>query len=778
MRRFFPVVALKGLVLVLSLWCVVVLVNLGQDNKTPEKKEQDKKAQEPAKPVPPPEAEKKTEDNKTQEYEEVRSPFGVQRVPKRAGGSPFQQPTAVPGSTSPPTGAAASPAAAPTSPAAAVPAQASPPQAAGPAAAAPQTPAAGQAVTPAPTPTNPPQVSAELAPGFVFLNADLLEFIRTVATELKLNYIIDPKIKGIVTIHTYGELKREDLLPVLETVLRINGASMVKTGNLYQIVPSAAARQLPLPLRKPGEEEGLPPGDAKVLQIVPMRFLSASEMAKILEPYISEGAHVAFHAQGNILLITENANNLRKLLELIDLFDTDVFLNKRVQLYQVKYNRAKDLLPDLDKIFSTYALSSKESAIKFIAIERLNGILAVSPNPSTASEVEKWIVKLDQPVQHMGVRNYVYKVENSEAKKLEPVLVKIYGRQQGGGSAPLGQPGSPLPGAPPVPGTATGSEADKDIVTGYVQGEIKIVADEINNALIVRSSPQDYEVVKETILQLDIVPRQVLIDVKIFEVVLTGNLSMGVSAFLQQRSAANKISTASFSSTSGEGRPAGLNFATFAKIGMTRELVAFLNAQETRSRSRVLSAPSVIASDNVEAHIQVGQEVPILTAQGVVPGGTGGGSLFTNSVQSRNTGIILNVTPRINPSGWVTLKVNQEVSSPGPPPDGSSIQSPTINIRSVGTQVTVKDGETIAIGGIISETKGLSKNRVPLLGDIPGIGLLFGNSSYTNNRTELIALITPRMIEDIDQAHDLTEELKSQLKSLRKELRKLDQQEN
>ena len=211
---------------------------------------------------------------------------------------------------------------------------------------------------------------------------------------------------------------------------------------------------------------------------------------------------------------------------------------------------------------------------------------------------------------------------------------------------------------------------------------------------------------------------------------------------------------------------------------MTRELVAFLNAQETRSRSRVLSAPSVVASDNVEAHIQVGQEIPILTAQGVVPGGTGGGSLFTNSVQNRSTGIILNVTPRINPNGWVTLKVNQEVSSPGPPPDGSAIQSPAINIRSVGTQLTVKDGETIAIGGIISETKGLTKNRVPLLGDIPGVGLLFGNSVLTNTRTELIALITPRLIEDIDAAYDLTEGLKSQLKSLKKELRKLEQNQN
>jgi len=742
-----------------------VLVQFSQ-----EKSEKEKKPAEPASSSQATPEKKATE----VEYEEVRSPFGIQRSPKRAGGSPFQQPT-IPVAPAPTaaTPAAAAPAQAPPQTTTQIPAQN--PPAAGAPQAVPATPAA-QVVAPTAADSGP-------SVGFVCVNCDLLEFIRNVGTELKLNYIIDPKVKGIVTIHTYGELKREDLLPVLETVLRINGAAMVRTGNFYQIVLAAGARQLPLEIRKPGQGD-LPASDSKVLQIVPMRFVAAADMVKILEPYISESGHVAYHANGNILLITENSANLKKLLDLIDIFDTDVFQNKRVQLYQVKYNRAKDLLPDLERVFATYALSSKDSAIKFIAIERLNGILAVAANPSTASEVEKWILRLDQPVQNIGVRNFVYKIENSEAKKLEPMLLKLYGHQAGGLAA--GQTGSAMPGAPPSATAATTAEAaatapehtGKDLVVGIVQGDIKIVADEVNNALLVRCSSQDFEVIKDTIRQLDIVPKQVLIDVKIFEVVLTGNLSMGVSAFLQQRSNANKITTASFSARPSDGIPAGLNLATFANIGMTRELVAFLNAQETRSRSRVLSAPSVVASDNVEAHIQVGQEIPILTAQGVVPGGTGGGSLFTNSVQNRSTGIILNVTPRINPSGWVTLKVNQEVSSPGPPPIGSSIESPSINIRSVTTQLTVKDGETIAIGGIISESRGVTKNRVPLLGDLPGIGLLFGNTTQTHDRTELIALITPRLIEDIDQAHDLTEELKSQLKSLSKDLRILEQKQD
>jgi general secretion pathway protein D len=309
--------------------------------------------------------------------------------------------------------------------------------------------------------------------------------------------------------------------------------------------------------------------------------------------------------------------------------------------------------------------------------------------------------------------------------------------------------------------------------TDLIQGEIKFVADEINNALIVQASPQDYETILETVKSLDVVPRQVLIDAKIYEVALTGALSMGVQAFLEQR-AARPPTAVSFTAAADRGRRAGLDLTTFARIGGARDLLVFLNAQETRSRTRVLSSPSVIASDNIGARIQVGSEVPMLTSQGVIPGGTGSNGLFSNTIQNRSTGVILNVTPRINSGGWVTLKIQQEVSSPVAPAEGSGIQSPSISIRSVDTQVTVKDGESIALGGIIAENRLLSKNRIPFLGDLPGVGLLFGNTTYTNSRTELIAIITPHVIQDIESASDVTDELKSQLKNMKNELRRLD----
>lgn len=499
-------------------------------------------------------------------------------------------------------------------------------------------------------------------------------------------------------------------------------------------------------------------------QIVAMRYVAAKDMQKILTFYLSDGGNLVVHEEGNILIITENTDNLKRLLELVNILDSDVFANERVQLYPIQNNRSKSLIPDLENIFAAYGLSRKDSAVRFISIDRINAILAISSNPGSFAEVEKWLQKLDQPVMNVGVKNYFFKIENGDAKNIAGVLLEIYGRSSTDGLLSL----SPRASAA-APGTSGAPEEQKP--ARPIQGDIKIVPDLINNALVIQASPQDYEVIKETIQELDRVPRQALIDAKIYEVTLSGALSLGVSYFLQQRATTPQLTTASFSTST---TPPGFNFSTFTFIGQTRELIAFLNAQETRSRARILSSPTVIASDNKEARIQVGSEVPILTSQGVVPGGTGGTSLFSNTIQNKSTGIILNVTPRINSTGLVTLRISQEVSVPVPPTAGSGIQSPSINIRSVNTELTVKDGETIAMGGIIQENKLLSKNRVPLLGDIPGLGLVFGTTSYTTSRTELIALITPHVIQDADTAADATEDLKSKLKDLKKTLRRLD----
>ena len=612
-------------------------------------------------------------------------------------------------------------------------------------------PASGEAAAPGPEEASDPDMASEppappiLQPSgpagpdtrfrFNCVNCGLLEFVRNIADELKLNYVVDPGVQGVVNILTYGEMRRSDLMSLLELVLQINGAAIVRTGPVYRIVPSRNARQLPLDIRRGREASDAPAGGSRVLQIVPMDFVPAAEMAELLNPFLSDGGDITYHRAANFLIVTDTPANVAKLLELVRIFDSEVFGSKRVRVYALENSRASNVALELESIFAGYAMAG-ESPVRFVAIPRLNSVLAIGPGPGSFREVDRWVAQLDQAGLNREIRNFFVKIQNGDAVAIAELLLKIYGagRREEEILLPSESPqaGTPAAGAEPM---ARSEE--------IVQGEIKIVADDQNNAIIVQCSPQDFEVIEETIRELDRVPRQVLINVKIYEVVLDDELSMGISAFLQERG--NRAVTGPSTTTASFGigsAAAGLNLATRVLMGDTRELVSFLNAQETRNRSRVLSAPTVIASDNVAANIQVGSQIPILTSQGVVPGGTGGTSLFSNTIQNRNTGVILSVTPRINAGGWVTLEVQQEVSSPGPPPT-AGIQSPSINIRSVDTQVTVKNGQTIAIGGIISESNGFSRNRVPLLGRIPGLGLLFGSTSRKKSRTELIALITP-----------------------------------
>jgi general secretion pathway protein D len=253
-----------------------------------------------------------------------------------------------------------------------------------------------------------------------------------------------------------------------------------------------------------------------------------------------------------------------------------------------------------------------------------------------------------------------------------------------------------------------------------------------------------------------------LIDCKVFEVDLTGELDMGVTAFLQARSSASKQASGSFA-PGASGTPV-LSGAAGLVVGQSRELLTFLTAVENHSRIKVISAPSVLASDNQTAHIEVGTSIPTLTSVGYTGAQqTGGGSIFTNSISQTETGVILTVTPRVNAGGMVTMAVNQTVSVPGAPPS-TAIPSPTIQNREVDTQVSVADGQTIALGGIIQETKSVTTNRIPLLGDIPWIGVLFGSTTTSSTRTELIVLITPHVIITRHDADQMTDELKHTIK--------------
>jgi general secretion pathway protein D len=294
----------------------------------------------------------------------------------------------------------------------------------------------------------------------------------------------------------------------------------------------------------------------------------------------------------------------------------------------------------------------------------------------------------------------------------------------------------------------------------------RIIPNQMDNSLLIQATPQEYQQILKLLVQLDISPRQVLIDAKIYEVSLTGAFASGVSAYLQKRGGSSNVASGPrdfLASTAG-----GTNLLSAgALVGASRELLAFLTLAENESRTKVVSAPSIIATDSIAANINVGLEVPTLTAQAVTGIQAAGNSLFANSIQSRSTGVTLNVMARVNPSGIVTLIINQDVSAPQAPSAGS-IQSPSFSKRSISTQVTLQDGDTIAIAGIINESNASSSTGIPLLHRLPFIGGAFGGKSYNHDRSELIVFMTPRVIYDTNQITEASDELKSRLKRLNK----------
>jgi general secretion pathway protein D len=347
-----------------------------------------------------------------------------------------------------------------------------------------------------------------------------------------------------------------------------------------------------------------------------------------------------------------------------------------------------------------------------------------------------------------------------------------YGNQSVAGvsAAPISTPASGNANPPQAANDLTGSYLGAaQANAGANRTGPTVIPNPFDNTLLVRGTSQEWEQIKNLLRQIDVPPRQVLIDAKIYEVDLTGALSSGVTAYLQKRSGANKSLAASSAAVTQAG--GGLGISLGALVLQSHEVLLALSAAETTSKSRLISSPSIIATDSVPAIMNVGQDVPVLTSQAITGGvQQGGTNLFTNTVSNRSSGVTLSLMARVNSSGVVTMMIDQDVSKPEAPSAGG-IQSPSFTRRSFSTQVTVQDGDTIAIGGFIQESTGTSSSGVPFLHRLPVLGAAFGGKSMNKARTELVIFLTPRVIYDTNQVIDATDEIKSNLKKLRSSIK-------
>lgn len=703
------------------------------------------------------------------------------------------------------------------------------PAAAAAAAAQAQQPPAPQETKPA-LPQQPP---AGLIAGLSLQNVNLLEVVDFLARQLRINYVVDKGVSGAVTLNTYGEIRDIDPRALLDTILRINGAAMVQTGNIYRIVPLAEVARMPLPPEVDAKD--IPEDDRPILNLVFLKYANVEELARLLDNFLGPQGKGWAYPPANLLLVLDSRRNMKRLMEMIALFDSDALARQRVKLFELRNSRPSDLAKELEGLLKSMSLSKELASVKFVPVDRINMLIAVAPNPGVFEQIQEWVERLDVRVKSAAGRidTYVYRVKYGKAPMLAQSIMMLYmsmypgygmggyGYGMGGfspfggygmpgmagygmgmfpamgpygmgayGSAPFsatapaaGQtaPAQPASGqtAPPaggVPQTLQTAAAGMDLTGAYLglgamgywggPRSPRVVPNLSDNSLLILATPEEYESILRLLRELDIPPRQVLIEARIFELQLTGALSWGLDWFLKNRGSSSPGSH----SLTGQFTQSTMSLSTGWLLRQSKELLAALSTSELATKARVVSTPSVVATDSIPASINVGVEVPMLTAQAVTGVQQGGSSLFANTITNRKTGVNLSITANVNPSGVVTLVINQEVSAPGPPPVGG-IQSPSFSNRSVSTQVTVQDGDTIAIGGIISESNSQTSGGIPFLHRIPGLGAAFGNKSFSRERTELLVFITPRVIYDTNGLTDATDELVQQMRRLQKIIR-------
>lgn len=643
---------------------------------------------------------------------------------------------------------------------------------------------------------------------FNFENQPIQAVVKAILGDmLQENYTIAPNVGGNVTYSTSKPIRREDAMAVLEMLLSWTGNAMVREGGRYTVLQAKDAIAGKLTPRVGATQQ---PGYA--LRIFPLKYVSPSEMAKLLKPYAKPDAFVSVDPNRSLLVLAGNPAELDNYQRTIDTFDIDWMKGMSIGVFAMQHVEVAKLMPDLDALFGAKGESPLAGMFRFMPIEQTNSMIVITPQPEYLKQAEEWLYRLDRGGAENSVQLYVYNVKNLKAPDLADYLSEIFLGTSGGhrsstsgnvgqGLRPVtiggigGRGGSSMsyqnslrpqskdekaaPASTPSSSTPSASSGNKD-------SDIRISAIEENNQLMIQATPNEWSQIEAAIKKLDVIPLQVQIEARILEVSLTGALQYGVQWWLGSLQSANGVydnprgpyqypndHNRHGSTIGAVGPPSSCSGsscspATVFWSYINSKFQVQLSALETSGQAKSLSAPSLVVSNNQEAQLSVGQQIPVQQISY-----TGLGNVNTNgtttasglsSVQYLNTGVTLDVKPRVNPGGLVYLEISQEVSNPGPVAAGAT--NPPINQRQIQTQVAVQSGQTILLGGLIRDDQTDGKSGVPLLSKVPVLRDLFGSTNRSKNRTELIVLITPRVISSVDEARQMTEDYSRQFESL------------
>ncbi|MCK5356239.1 MAG: type II secretion system secretin GspD [Methyloprofundus sp.] len=597
--------------------------------------------------------------------------------------------------------------------------------------------------------------------------ADIGEVSKMILSDmLQENYILNPKVKGSITLQTTKPLRKEELLPTLEMLLRMNGAVLVKREGIYRIEPDA---------------NGLHAADTSLInnkklssgyqiKVIPLEYVGVVDMSEILTPVIPKGAILKADIARNILFVAGTREELEKIIDLVNTFDVNYLDGMSFGLYPLENTEAGGTVADIEAIFNKGDKNPLSGMIRFITIKHLNAILVISQQRAYLREAEKWIKRLDQQNGVIGEGGViVYKVQYVDATELATTLTSVIS-----GIVPTKTKSLSI-----APGQKTAKISNKKlrskktatVTTSRSQGNVSlegvvIIADEPNNALIVMAEPQQYRMLSKIIKHLDVMPLQVLIDATIVAVKLDDDLSYGLQWKFKNSA------PGSLSGLGGLGLGSGGSLASAGSAGFTYGLLSngtdirlLFTALAKDEKINVLSSPSLMVLNNEEATIKVGDSVPIRTSESTNTN-SGVNPIQTSNIEMLDTGVILKVKPRVNASGMVILEIDQSVDTASKTTASggtSNIDSPTILKREIQTTVTVVDGESVVLGGLINEQHTFENTGIPFLKDIPYVGWLFGVQGKKVIKDELIVVITPRVVANKFDARKVTDEFKRKL---------------
>ncbi len=621
-----------------------------------------------------------------------------------------------------------------------------------------------------------------------FDDADLSEVAKVILSDIMgQNYVLSPKVMGKVTLNTTEPLRKDELLPTLEMVLRMNNAALVKDGKIYHIEPISEALY---GSTVAGGNTGYQS------RVIPIRNVAAQEIADILKPLVHEKTILNVDGNRNTIMAQGTVDELARVMDIVSTFDIDVLRGRSFALFPLTHVEPDKVIEELETVFNVSSGKDANEFFQFLPIERMNAVLAVTHQASYLNDIQNWIYRLDRANTETSGGVNVYRVQHMDAEELADTLNDIFtggggsrdksakvaaGRKSGEASnkSSSDNPSDSNASTGASSSSKKKSKTDKSSKSrssggGTKDNDINIVADVANNSIIIMATPQEYAKIMPVIKQLDIMPLQVLIDATIAQVDLKDELKYGIKWYLSE--------SRNFAVGSSAGSPLSAGKALFssAAAGATGglstlydagDLKVLLTAQADLNNVKIISSPSLMVLNNQEAKINVGDQVPIQTStlsNAIASTSTDNnntGFAQANQIQYKDTGVTLEVTPRVNSNGMVILDIKQIVSVAKETKTGVTT-SPTINKEEIESTVAVKDGESLALGGLIQSTNQNNKSGIPFLHEIPLIGPLFGSTDNKDNKQELVVLLTPRVVKTKQDVRVVTDEFKRKLSNI------------